>query len=347
MKDTTQKSVALFVSALIAFFLWMALVLTRFSVDRELPEYIILLVPASVFIISYLLIYYTIEEFIYKKVKLIYKIIHDLKAGEDVENDKKTSKNILDSVKAQMIEFSLNKSAEIKELKRLEKYRKEFLGNVSHELKTPIFNIQGYLETLLDNGLNDPNIAQDYVKKAAKNADRLGNIVQDLLLISQFEGGEYELEIERFDIHQLTQEVAEGLKIKIGQRNMHFQFKEGSNRPFFVEADKNSISQVLHNLISNAVKYGNEEGYVFAAFYEKDNQIITEISDNGIGIEQKYINRVFERFYRVDKARSRNAGGTGLGLSIVKHIIEAHGENVFVNSTVGMGTTFGFSLKKG
>ncbi|MCS6820084.1 MAG: ATP-binding protein, partial [Chitinophagales bacterium] len=266
--------------------------------------------------------------------------------GKDVLREKLESPNILDDVKEQVLEFSRKKSAEIEELKKLEKYRKEFLGNVSHELKTPIFNIQGYLETLLDGGLEDPRIAREYILRAAKNADRLGNIVEDLLLISQYEGGELELYIERFDIHQLTKDVFDSLRMQAQQRGIKFQFKEECDQPFYVEADKSRIAQVLNNLISNAIKYGRENGNVFAGFYIMEDKLLVEISDNGPGIEQHHLGRLFERFYRVDKARSREAGGTGLGLSIVKHIIEAHGEQVHVRSTVGIGTTFSFTLKR-
>lgn len=347
MKNATQKSVSLLVSVLIAIFLLVGLVIIKFSVDENLPPYIIVVLPILVFIISFLLVYFTVEEFIYRRVKLIYKIINDLKTGKNVLREQKDSPNILDDVKSQVIEFSLKKSAEIDELKKLEKYRKEFLGNVSHELKTPIFNIQGYLETLLDGGLNDKKITRDYIERAAKNVDRLENIVADLLLISQYEAGELQLHIETFDIHQLTQDVFESLNMQAAQRNIHLQFKQESNKTFKVEADKSSISQVLYNLITNAIKYGHENGFVFVGFYEKDTKLLVEISDNGIGIEQRYLERLFERFYRVDKARSREGGGTGLGLSIVKHIIEAHNEIMHVESTVGIGTTFGFTLKRG
>jgi two-component system phosphate regulon sensor histidine kinase PhoR len=346
MKNATQKSVALLVSAVLSFLLVVFLILLRFSYDKNLPIYLLFLIPLVVFGISYPLVYFTVEEFIYRRVKLIYKIINDLKTGKDVLRDKLESPNILDDVKEQVIEFSLKKSAEIEELKKLEKYRRDFLGNVSHELKTPIFNIQGYLETLLDGGLDDPRIAREYVERAAKNADRLGNIVEDLLLISQYEEGELELYIERFDIHQLTKDVFDSLKMQAELRDIRLQFKEECNQPFFVEADKSRISQVLYNLITNAIKYGREHGYVFAGFYVMDDKLLIEISDNGPGIEQHHLSRLFERFYRVDKARSREAGGTGLGLSIVKHIVEAHGEKVHVRSTVGIGTTFGFTLKK-
>ena len=347
MKNATQKSIALLVSAVIAILLFLIMTLIRFSLDDALPLYISIIIPLIAFGITYPLVYFTVEEFIYRRVKLIYKIINDLKTGKDILKDKMENTNILDDVQEQVIEFSMKKSAEIEELKKLEKYRKEFLGNVSHELKTPIFNIQGYLETLLDGGLEDEKISREYVERAAKNADRLITIVEDLLLISQYEGGELKLETERFDIHQLTKEVFDSLKMQASLRDIRFQFKEECDMPFFVDADKSRISQVLYNLITNAIKYGREHGYVFVGFYVMEDLLLTEISDNGSGIEKEHLSRLFERFYRVDKARSRDGGGTGLGLSIVKHIIEAHGQTVHVRSTVGIGTTFGFTLKRG
>jgi two-component system phosphate regulon sensor histidine kinase PhoR len=346
MKNATQRSVALLVSLVIAILLFIIILLVRTSLDHTIPLYLLFIIPLITFSISYPLVYYTVEEFIYRRVKLIYKIINDLKTGKDVLKEKMETSNILDDVQKQVIEFSMKKSAEIEELKKMEKYRKEFLGNVSHELKTPIFNIQGYLETLLDGGMEDDKIRQDFVERAAKNADRLSHIVEDLLLISQYEGGELSIEAERFDIHQLTQEVFDSMKMKAEMRDIRFMFKEECDKPFWVDADKSRISQVLFNLISNAVKYGREHGYVFVGFYTMDNHLLTEVSDNGPGIEQEHLGRLFERFYRVDKARSRDGGGTGLGLAIVKHIIEAHGQTIHVRSTVGIGSTFGFTLRK-
>jgi two-component system phosphate regulon sensor histidine kinase PhoR len=347
MKNATQKSIALLVSAVVAVLLFTIITLIRFSLDESIPLYISIIIPLLTFGITYPLVYFTVEEFIYRRVKLIYKIINDLKTGKDVLKEKMEKTNILDDVQKQVIEFGMKKSAEIEELKKLEKYRKEFLGNVSHELKTPIFNIQGYLETLLDGGLEDEKISHEYVERAAKNADRLIAIVEDLLLISQYEGGELTIEPERFDIHQLSKEVMDSLKMQASNRDIRFQFKEECDMPFFVEADKSRISQVLYNLFTNAIKYGRDHGYIFVGFYVMEDRLLTEISDNGAGIEKEHLARLFERFYRVDKARSRDGGGTGLGLSIVKHIIEAHGHTVHVRSTVGIGTTFGFTLKKG
>jgi two-component system phosphate regulon sensor histidine kinase PhoR len=348
MKNSTQKSIAVLVAFMLSILLSLLLFLLKSIFKIEIDFLLIIVMGVITFIATYFMVYITVEEFIYRKVKIIYKIISDLKAERDKGDlkDYIEKPNILDEVQAQVIEFSSRKSAEIEELKKMEKYRREFLGNVSHELKTPIFNIQGYLETLLDGGLEDERISRDYVKRAADNADRLSNIVEDLLLISQYESGELELEMERFDIHKLTKEIFYSLEMHAKTRSIDLQFKEECNRSFYVEADRARIQQVLFNLITNAIKYGRNGGYVSVGFYVMEDNLLTEVSDNGPGIEHQHLNRLFERFYRIDKARSREKGGTGLGLSIVKHIIEAHKQIINVRSKVGVGTTFGFTLKK-
>jgi two-component system phosphate regulon sensor histidine kinase PhoR len=332
-------AVALFVLVAAGFFLWMK------QGSIAATQLIILTVGSLLF--TYAVTYLILEEYVFKKIRTIYSVINQLKISKDYPVNEQQSANIIDDVEKQVIDFSMRKSAEIEELKKLEQYRRDFLGNVSHELKTPIFNTQGYIETLLDGGLDDPKINKDYLEKATKNLDRLASIVEDLLQISQYESGKLVLDIERFDIHQLTQDVFDALSYQAKSKQISLSFKSESNLPFFVEADKVRISQVLNNLISNAIKYGREKGNVFVGFSVVDNLLLTEISDDGMGIAQEHLSRLFERFYRVDKARSREKGGTGLGLSIVKHILEAHGQTVNVRSTVGIGTTFSFALKLG
>lgn len=294
---------------------------------------------------TYAITFLILEEYVFKKIRTIYTVINQLKISKDYPVNEQVSANIIDDVEQQVIDFSMRKSAEIEELKKLEQYRRDFLGNVSHELKTPIFNTQGYIETLLDGGLDDPKINKDYLEKATKNLDRLASIVEDLLQISQYESGKLVLDIERFDIHQLSQDVFDALSYQAKSKQINLLFKGDSAIPFFVEADKVRISQVLNNLVSNAIKYGRERGNVFVGFSVAEHLLLVEVADDGMGIAQEHLSRLFERFYRVDKARSREKGGTGLGLSIVKHIIEAHGQSVSVRSTVGIGTTFAFTLK--
>jgi two-component system phosphate regulon sensor histidine kinase PhoR len=236
---------------------------------------------------------------------------------------------------------------EIAQLKKVADFRKEFLGNVSHELKTPIFSIQGYLHTLLDGAMDDPEVNTKFLKKAAKSTDRLSDLVADLLEISKLESGELVMNEERFDINSLTKDVYEQFEVKAKEKGIELTIKEGCNKPFMVLADKYRIRTVLVNLVGNSLKYGKPNGFTSAAYYVMGDNILVEIADTGEGISQEYLPRIFERFYRVDKSRTRNdeVGGTGLGLAIVKHIIEAHHQTVNVRSTVGQGTTFGFTLK--
>jgi two-component system phosphate regulon sensor histidine kinase PhoR len=240
-----------------------------------------------------------------------------------------------------------DKMAEIERLRDLEKYRKDFVGNVSHELKTPIFNIQGYILTLLDGGLEDPEINRLYLERTEKSIDRMINVVEDLESITKLESGELKLNPEIFDISKLVEEVFELELREATERGITMQLNLSSGKPFLVKADKKRIFEAMRNLIGNAIKYGRREGNVTVAFYDMNNLLLIEVNDDGIGIDKKDLPRIFERFYRVDKSRSRMQGGTGLGLSIVKHIIEAHKQKIHVKSIPENGTTFTFALEKG
>lgn len=296
--------------------------------------------------LSFFLFFYTLEFFIYRKIKLIYKTIHSLKTQkyDAILKNFDWDKDPISEMNKEVIKWARDNKMEIDQLKKLADFRKEFLGNVSHELKTPIFNIQGYIHTLLDGAMDDPEVKNRFLEKAAKSADRLSDLVADLLSISQLESGELTMEKERFDIHALVKDVYE----QLSNTKVNLLFKEGCNEPFYVYADKYRIRQVLVNLVSNSIKYGKQNGTTTAAFYDMDENLLIEIADNGPGIEQEHLNRIFERFYRIDKSRTKDSkeGGTGLGLSIVKHIIEAHQQTINVRSNLGIGTTFGFTLKK-
>ncbi|MBN3034874.1 MAG: sensor histidine kinase [Bacteroidales bacterium] len=251
-------------------------------------------------------------------------------------------------VDKEVIEWERRQKDEINRLKELENYRREFLGNISHELKTPIFNIQGYILTLLDGGLDDPTINKTYLKRTEKSINRMIAIVEDLETISQMESGEMTLNIKKFDLVALTHDVVEFLEMKARKRNVELYFREQYDRPIWVMGDHKRIRQVLINLIDNAIKYGHKDegARTKISFFDMDENILVEVTDNGEGISPQDLPRIFERFYRTDKARSRDQGGTGLGLSIVKHIIEAHDQTINVRSTVGVGTTFAFTLQK-
>lgn len=252
----------------------------------------------------------------------------------------------LDNVNSDVAEWALKKEKQIRYLTDLENYRRKFVGNISHELKTPIFTIQGYLHTLLDGGLYDEQINQKYLQRAVSNVERLQNIVEDLEIINKLESGAVELDMKSFDIKELCQDVIHDLELIAQDRDISLMFKDGASRAFRVTADRENIRQVLVNLITNSLKYGNDGGKTKVGFYDMDEKILIEVSDNGMGIDEQHLSHLFDRFYRVDSNRSRSQGGSGLGLSIVKHIIEAHKESISVRSTPGMGTTFGFTLKQ-
>ena len=239
-----------------------------------------------------------------------------------------------------------HRRAETERLRQLEDYRKEFLGNVSHELKTPIFNIQGYISTLLDGGLEDESVNRDFLQKADRNVERLAGIVSDLETITQYEAGELELQRSEFDLSEMMREVVESLEFQAGRERISLQFQD-PGKPIIVCADSFRIRQVLTNLGTNSIRYGKENGISRFKIMPMGEKVRIEVADTGLGIPEKDLSRIFERFYRVDKSRSRNKGGSGLGLAIVKHIVEAHGEQIDVMSTEGAGSVFGFSLPTG
>jgi len=308
------------------------------------PVWVIFLVITS-FGFSYFLIRTILEKYIYRRIKLIYKTIRSSKLSMPQKTvNLKADKDILVEVEEEVVEWAESQEREIETLKTLEVYRKRYLGNVSHELKTPIFSIQGFIHTLLDGALEDETVNRRYLERAASNVDRLLTIVYDLETISKLESGELMLEIQEFDIKSLVLEVIDDLEITARERGIGLIFKEGADRPFAVKGDPEYIRQVINNLIINSIKYGNEGGVTKVSFYEMHNQVLIEISDDGIGINEKHLKHLFDRFYRVDKSRSRDRGGSGLGLSIVKHILEVHDQTINVRSTPGLGSTFGFTL---
>lgn len=339
----------LYITVFVAAVLSLLLASSNYLMNNDTKQAFIIMMLT--FIASFLLFFYSIEYFIYRKIKLIYKTIHSLKTQKyDAQLSKYSLLNDpISKMNKEVISWARDQKQQMEELKRLADFRKEFLGNVSHELKTPIFNLQGYIHTLIDGAIDDPDVNVRFLRKAAKSADRLSDLVADLLAISQLESGELLMEMERFDMNALVKDVYEQLEVRAKERGISLIIKEGCNKPFWVFGDRYRIRQVVLNLINNSIKYGKELGTTTAAFYDMDENILIEIGDNGEGISQDHLPRIFERFYRVDKSRTREsgAGGTGLGLAIVKHIIEAHQQTVNVRSTIGQGTTFGFTLKKG
>jgi two-component system phosphate regulon sensor histidine kinase PhoR len=302
-----------------------------------------------IFLSSYLLLFNIIQNFIYRKIKLIYKFIHQTKATRREEMYYKyiLPQKSIDDVREDVEAWAKQQSRELDILKQNEVYRKEFLQNLSHEFKTPVFAIQGYIDTLLNGALENPEVNRRFLEKAGKNAERLANLINDLDAISKLERGELKLSKQNFIIQDVIREAFESLSIKAEKANIDFSFKKGCEKPMTVYADKEKIQQVVYNLIDNAIKYGKTDGHIVASIYNTDdNTILVEISDNGIGIPEKYLNRIFERFYRTSGGRNKDVKGSGLGLSICKHIIEAHGQSIHVRSKEDVGTTIGFTLDR-
>ena len=302
---------------------------------------------AVIWLGSYGLIRFTFERFIYQKIKLIYKLINQTKATrkEEVYFKYVLPQKSIDEVRDDVEAWMEKKNQQIELLQRNEAYRKEFLQNLAHEFKTPIFAIQGYVETLLSGAMEEPNIRKKFLENTSKNADRLVNLINDLDEITKLESGEQLLYKQAFIIQDQIREVYDSLAIKSHAKNMTTTIKKGCETPISVYADKEKIRQVLINLVENATKYGKQNGSVVSSVYLTDDKhVLVEVSDDGIGIEAEHLPRIFERFYRTDTARSRDKGGTGLGLAICKHIMEAHGQSIHVRSTPDVGTTIGFTL---
>ncbi len=297
------------------------------------------------FLLMYVVLYYVINHFVITKIKPLFKTVDTLQMPLNKLYESMEEGKLLPELDQRVLEWAKSKLDEIAVLKSNEKYRKEFLGDVSHELKTPLFNIQGYILTLIDSKLQDESINMKYLKRTSKNIKRLISIVKDLETISKLETGELLLEIEKFDIVQMVTEVFEMQEIRAKAKSITFQFDKTYEKPIYVMADKKNIANVLNNLIINSVIYGKENGTTEVGIKQKTDKVYVSIKDNGIGIKEKYQKRIFERFFRVDKSRSKVQGGTGLGLSIVKHSIEAHKQSISVSSKLNVGTTFTFTLK--
>ena len=314
----------------------------------ESGKFLIAAIAAVItFLGSYFLIRFVLQWFIYRKIKLVYKFIYQTKASKKEEMYYKyiLPQKSIDEVREDVEKWAEQRRAEIEALKSTEAYRKEFLQNLAHEFKTPIFAIQGYVDTLLNGALDNPAVNKKFLENAARNVDRMVNLVSDLDEISKLESGEQPLYKETFIIQDLIKEVYETLSIKTAPRNIRCSIKKGCEFPINVFADKEKIRQVILNLVENATKYGKQDGYIVASVYKADEKhVLIEISDDGVGIAEEHLHRIFERFYRTDRGRSRDVGGTGLGLAICKHIIEAHGQSIHVRSKVDVGTTIGFLL---
>lgn len=307
---------------------------------------ILVFVALIVFFAVFLILFYSLNSFIFERIKPIYKTIHNVNYTEKKLKRDLEEKDIMQDVQNDVMQWARIKTKEISQLRQLEKYRREFLGNVSHELKTPIFNIQGYILTLLDGGLEDEKINRLYLERTEKSINRLITIVNDLESISRLESGELKLNIQRFDIIKMLEESIEDQERLRKDRKIKIKPVKSFEKPLYINADREKIREVIDNLLVNSLKYGTKGGTTSFEVLDMEDNILVEISDDGIGISEKDLPRIFERFYRTDKGRSREMGGSGLGLSIVKHIIEAHNQTINVQSKPGKGTSFSFTLRK-
>jgi two-component system, OmpR family, phosphate regulon sensor histidine kinase PhoR len=344
MNRTYGPKTIAFLSALASFFL---VFLVNLFFTKQIWNS---LIPAGViFLFVYTIVLYYILVVLDKKIKVIYKLINQTKAGkkEQFYNDTLLPRPSLQDVTKDVEVWANKNEAAFSLLEKNEQYRKEFLQNLSHELKTPLFSMQGYVESLINGALHDKNVNQRFLENTSKNINRLIDLVNDLDAITKLENEKELLNYTIFNINELIYEVMNDLQLKATPKNIHLQFKENSLTNKKVKADKSKIVQVLTNLIDNSIKYGKDGGNVWVNIDALNNDsYIIEISDDGQGIGEEHIDRVFERFYRTDTARSRKIGGSGLGLAICKHIIEAHGQTIHVRSKVTVGTTFRFTLEK-
>ena len=307
-----------------------------------LSNTLIFLIPLVTGIFAYTIFYYIIKRFLQYRMSLIYRSIQSLEQNTPKDQS-------IDALVAQgeqdVQDWKQKRTQEIEKLKEQAAFRKEFLGNLAHELKTPVFSIQGYIDSLLDGGMEDPTVLKTFLERAAKSTERMTHILEDLDQLTKLELERIPLDIRSFDLLELINETFEAMELIAKEKR--FRLRTDASEPFcYVNADRNKLAQVFLNLISNAISYGNEGGELCISIVQIDNTYSLQIKDNGPGIEPEHIPRLFERFYRVEKSRNRNEGGSGLGLAIVKHIIESHGQQIQVSSSVGIGTTFTFSLEK-
>ena len=301
-------------------------------------------VAVFVFAVAYGAVSFGIEQFIHRRIKMLYRMVHDLKRNPKEMDHLNLKGDVLGQVNEEVRAWARERGDQIEELEEREKFRREFIGNLAHELKTPIHNIQGYILTLLEGGLEDDRVNRDFLERAFTGVDRLNKLVEDLDMITKLESGVMDLRTAPLNLNELVQETKKGMEILSKERGV--KLKNTVPQDLMVLADRDRLAQVFTNLFNNAVNYGKPNGTCTVRAYTMGDQVAVELSDDGIGISKQHLPRLFERFYRVGKSRARNEGGSGLGLAIVKHIIEAHDQTIAVKSNEGEGTTFVFTLEK-
>lgn len=320
-------------------------IVLEFYFDKNLSLDAYFLLFIIVFLLIGLVVYFLLEIFINRKIRLLYRMIHNYKMSKaDLKISMKD--DIFYATETEILRWAKKNRSELVKLKKDERFRREFIGNLAHELKTPIFSIQGYILTLLEGGLEDESVNRKFLNRALNGVERMNKIISDLDMITKFESEKIPLEFRNYDIVEICKEIFESLELKAKENKVRLSFTENYDRPIMVKCDKSRIEQVILNLVMNAINYTSANCDIIIRFSTIDSNVLIEVEDNGPGISEKDLPRLFERFYRVDKSRARNVAGSGLGLSIVKHIIEAHGHRIQVRSTIGKGSTFFFSLSK-
>lgn len=339
----SPRIIALLLACLIS-----ALTVVFLTFVEGVTNNMLFVVGTSSFAVSFFLVLYAIELLVFREVNKMYKTIHKLKIRDFAVSRKSVIKNSnpFKKLNDEFFVYVAKKQKEIDELKRLEQFRREFLADVSHELKTPIFAAQGFIHTLIDGAIDDEQVRDKFLSKAAKSLDGLDALVKDLVALSQLETGEVKMNFERVDLHHVAEEVFDQLEKIASTKRTTLKLKVAQSGPVWVKADPQRITQVMTNLIENAVKYGNDNGRVVVLLEEDKRHVLVSVRDDGPGIPPEHLSRIFERFYRVEKSRSKERGGTGLGLAIVKHILSAHKTKITVLSKLEKGTTFKFRLEK-
>lgn len=344
MKNLKPVQVLLAGSAIVfAVVLVFMILLNQFA---DFDGFWIVLIPVLVAIAVYITFFLLLQRFITQKLKILYRSIRKGKMSESNNESFSLLDDVIERAEVETKKWNEARTDEINKLKEQEQFRREFLGNLAHELKTPVFSIQGYILTLLEGGLEDETVNRQFLERASKATDRMTMILEDLDKLTKMEVGKIELKFEHFDIVDLIEDIFDELEMKAKKRKIKLRFAKDFD-PIYVYADRSKITQVLTNLIGNSISYGKENGETQIRFYMLDNIVTIEVSDNGPGIPEEDVPRLFERFYRVEKSRNRNEGGSGLGLAIAKHFVEAHGQTISVRSTLNVGSTFTFGLDKG
>lgn len=344
MKKLNPFTIVFLGSLIVAVGLTVILLLVNIANPISIGAFISIVLSGA--LITFTVFFYLFREFIYNRLRILYRSIRKGKLAPHEKPYINMSGDIIGNAESESKKWSEQRNSEITQLQEQDKFRREFIGNLAHELKTPVFSIQGYVLTLLEGGLEDEKVNRMFLERASKVIDRMTNILNDLDELTKLEVNDLKMDLRPFDLKELAKEVLDSLELRSQEKHIKLRFAKDYNREIMVRADRGKIAQVLTNLISNSISYGNENGETQVSFYEVDDLVSVEISDNGPGIEPHELPRLFERFYRVEKSRNRNEGGSGLGLSIVKHILDSHNQTISVRSTIGVGSTFTFSLDK-